>query len=137
MFAVFHLPSIFPGCAPINNVSFAWAYWLPMTLFESVLFLLSAVKAIQYVFNSEIRTQTPNLAFILVRDSIIYFGSVVALIIVNLVIWVIGRVRIFIITPNLSRSMEPDITSSLPCLPYSSCKYFSTIQQLLPVASPP
>ena len=65
-----------------------------MTLFESVLFLLAAVKAIQYLLTSEFRTKAPNLAFVLVRDSTIYFGSVLALILLNLVIWKTGRVRL-------------------------------------------
>jgi hypothetical protein len=63
-----------------------------MTLFESALFLLAAAKAVHYVFSADARVETPNLAFILVRDSFLYFGSVVALIILNLVIWLAGRV---------------------------------------------
>lgn len=63
-----------------------------MTVFESALFILSAAKAIQYLINAEFRTQTPNLAYILVRDSMIYFGSVLALILMNLIIWKAGRV---------------------------------------------
>lgn len=63
-----------------------------MTVFESALFILSAAKAIQYLINSEFRTQTPNLAYILVRDSMIYFGSVLVLILINLIIWKAGRV---------------------------------------------
>lgn len=63
-----------------------------MTVFESALFILSAAKAIQYLINAEFRTQTPNLAYILVRDSMIYFGSVLALILINLIIWKAGRV---------------------------------------------
>lgn len=63
-----------------------------MTLFESALFLLAAAKAVHYICSADAQVQTPNLALVLVRDSFLYFGSVVALIILNLVIWVVGRV---------------------------------------------
>ncbi|KAI0791524.1 hypothetical protein BC629DRAFT_1593127 [Irpex lacteus] len=110
-FTVLHLPPTLPGCAPTNIVPYAWSYWIPMTVFESALFILSAAKAIQYLINAEFRTQTPNLAYILVRDSMIYFGSVLALILINLIIWKASRPSLFAAFP----STVPAFHSILGC----------------------
>ncbi|KAI0089406.1 hypothetical protein BDY19DRAFT_102160 [Irpex rosettiformis] len=99
-FSVLHLSSLFPGCAPTHIVPYAWTYWIPMTVFESALFLLAAAKAVRYLLNPDTPKQTPNLALLLVRDSIIYFGSVLALILLNLVIWKAGRSSLFAVFPS-------------------------------------
>jgi hypothetical protein len=128
---VLPLPPVLPGCAPINHFPYAWAYWIPMTVFESALFLLAAAKAVYYILSSDAQTETPHLAFVLVRDSLFFFGSVVALIILNLVIWVVGRVS------DPSHNLRPD---SYPqhcrtlCFWSSYCEYLSLLQTKTEIA---
>ena len=67
-----------------------WAYWVPMLVFETVLFALAIAKAFE-----EFRRQshTPRILIMLFRDSVAYFGGVLAVILANLVIWSAARVR--------------------------------------------
>ena len=86
-----------PGCLPNNRVPRVWAYWIPMTIFESVLFLMALAKT-TYLFLHE-NQQTPGLMIVLLRDSVVSFGGVLTWIIVNLVLWAVGRVSICLLAP--------------------------------------
>ena len=61
-----------------------------MAAFESVLFLLAVAKSVQ-VARSE--SNTPRILAILLRDSVLYFGGVIAVILTNLIIWAFVRVN--------------------------------------------
>ena len=66
-----------------------WAYWIPILTFESTLFVLATIKAIE-VARHEFRT--PKILAVLLRDSVAYFGGIVAIILTNLVISAAARV---------------------------------------------
>lgn len=81
------------GCIPASIVPYAWAYWIPVFFFESVLFVLSAYKCLQYAREDTKRTY---LMRVLLRDSIMYFGGVLSAILLNFVIWVLQIERLFV-----------------------------------------
>ncbi|KAF9804284.1 hypothetical protein IEO21_09438 [Rhodonia placenta] len=81
------------GCIPASIVPYAWAYWIPVFFFESVLFVLSAYKCLQYARED---TKSPYLMRVLLRDSIMYFGGVLSAILLNFVIWVLQIERLFV-----------------------------------------
>lgn len=85
------LPPTFTGCLPQHIVQWVWVYWLPMTAFESCLFLLAAAKAAHLLCFGE--GSAPSLLIVLLRDSVMYFGGVLAVILTNLIVWMVGRVR--------------------------------------------
>lgn len=172
------LPPPINGCVPTHIVPWVWAYWVPMSVFESVLFLLVVAKALRLAYyqdrdrafikrrgralfrfkdwsffrsrkdshgkhqygsyadgeskasggdndddaaaggagrrrqrdrdrardaeretygerekNSDRYGRAPNLLVVLLRDSVVYFGGVLAVILTNLVVWNVGRVR--------------------------------------------
>lgn len=84
------LPPEFPGCIPVIKDTYIWAYWVPMAAFESVLFLLAIIKSVQV---ARAESNTPRVLAILLRDSVLYFGGVIAVILTNLVFWAGVRVR--------------------------------------------
>ena len=113
---VFQLPPPFVGCFPNNTVTWAWAYWIPITVFDSILFLLASYKSIEFsVYHGK---NMPRLSQVLIRDSVIFFGGVLALILINLVIWSLHKVRISICdvgrsnwTPN---GLQPGLFNAFP-----------------------
>lgn len=84
------------GCVPMNVVNYTWTYFLPMLLFELTLFSLAVVKSIDVYRIRRDAGQTPNILAILIRDSAFYFASSIVIIMTNLLIWAIGRVRSYI-----------------------------------------
>ena len=85
------LPSSFPGCIPEFEDTYTWAYWVPMAAFESVLFVLAIAKSI-HIARSE--SNTPKVLTVLLRDSVLYFGGVMFVILTNLIIWASVRVSV-------------------------------------------
>ncbi|KAK7685918.1 hypothetical protein QCA50_010726 [Cerrena zonata] len=81
-----HLP--WSGCFLINTQKLAYAYRFPMIVFESTLFILAIVKSIQYALDD---STTPHLMFVVLRDSMIYFGGVLAVALTNCIVWAVGR----------------------------------------------
>ena len=59
-------------------------------MFESTLFVLAIIKAVQAGRNE---LHTPKILVVLLRDSVAYFGGILAIILTNLVIWAAARVR--------------------------------------------
>ena len=86
---VFTLPAIFTGCIPHNPAAYLWAYWIPMAVLEITLCILAVGKTIVMCRNSPRR---PPILSVLLRDSVLYFGGVLTIIIANLVIWASARV---------------------------------------------
>lgn len=80
------------GCLPENRARSPWAYFIPMTIFETLVFLLMLTKALSDFMKSDMRTS--SLMNVLVRDSVVAFGGTLAWILTNLVIWAIGRVSV-------------------------------------------
>ena len=61
-----------------------------MIVFESTLFILAVSRSIQFAFGGG---TTPHLMFILIRDSVMYFGGILAVVLTNCIVWAVGRVR--------------------------------------------
>ena len=83
-------PAFLTGCPLATPNKHIWAYWVPMLAFESTLFMLAVVKAFE-VARQEVNTS--KILAVLLRDSVIYFGGIVAIILTNLVISSAVRVR--------------------------------------------
>ncbi|KAJ3518841.1 hypothetical protein NM688_g9384 [Phlebia brevispora] len=88
-----HLPAPFTGCIPTHIAPWVWIYWLPMSIFESCLFLLAVAKAAQLTYTGEGRA--PSLLVVLLRDSIIFYGGVLSVILTNFIVWKVGRPSLF------------------------------------------
>ena len=87
---VLPLPFQVKSCGTSHVSSHMWMYWLPMLAFESTLFMLAIVKAARVARGV---ASTPNVLVVLLRDSIAYFGGIIAIIIANLVLEAAARVR--------------------------------------------
>lgn len=90
--SVFTLPSIFTGCIPHNPAAYLWAYWVPMTVLEVTLCVLAVGKTVRMCRHSGRRSPILTL---LLRDSVLYFGGVLTIIVANLVIWASARPSLF------------------------------------------
>ena len=64
-----------------------------MLLFELVLFGLAVFKCLQVYSDRRKRgVQTSNILVVLIRDSAIYFGGAMAMVLTNMFVWAVGRV---------------------------------------------
>ena len=102
------LPGSIPvtGCVSVTGIKpYAWAYWVPTMIWETLLLVLSLYKSVQQTRREE---GTPHLMVVILRDSILYFGGALATILANFIIWR-AQVCIFscvniIVTANLDMS---------------------------------
>jgi hypothetical protein len=78
------------GCLPGNWVLRPWVYCLPGSVFDGLLLLLFATKSVQYLKDRP--AYMPQLLLILLRDTFLYFGGVVAILFGNLLMWAVGGV---------------------------------------------
>ena len=90
-----------------------WAYWIPMTIFETILFVLAIVKCFKLARD---HSHAPKALIVLLRDSILYLGGVLALLLCNLVIWAAARVRSAALTSN-QWTLTARFTFRKPCCP--------------------
>ena len=67
------------------------AYWAPKLVFETVMFVLACVKAVQ---TNLLRRQVdpPRILVILLRDSVVHFGGMLAVILANFLLWTFAKV---------------------------------------------
>ena len=84
------LPPSFPGCAPINSSDHMYAYLVPMLVYQCTLCTLTVVKSIQVAVAEY---NTPKVMAVLLRDSAAYFGSILAILVINITIFKAARVR--------------------------------------------
>lgn len=79
----------FPGCLPDHVGAFQWAYWIPCLAFELVLVLLVLAKLVRVTCA---KNRPPLVLTVLLRDSILYYGGVLVIVVCNLVTWTSVRV---------------------------------------------
>lgn len=91
------LPPGYVGCFGVNSEPFKYAYWIPTITFESILFLLAIYKSIEIAREN---TTTPNLMYILIRDSVIFYGGMFAVVMTNCLVWAVGRPTLFSAFPS-------------------------------------
>lgn len=78
------------GCLPGHWVLRPWAYGIPAGVLDGILFSLVTVKSFRHFLSQQ--THTPELFVVMLADSILYFGSVFAVLVANLLMWEIGGV---------------------------------------------
>ena len=86
-----------------------WARWVPQLGFESIVFGLAIVKTVQVARNGP---HTPKVLVVLLRDSVVYFGGILAILIANLAVYAAARVRTF---PTQGCWCTHILRSSSPC----------------------
>ena len=77
------------GCFAHNSVSYAWTVWFGILVFESAMVGLALYKCI---LNYRDPGNTPQLLKILLRDSILFYGGVALVALINCLVWAFGRV---------------------------------------------
>lgn len=87
------------GCFAHNNVPYAWTIWFGIFVFESCLVGLASYKCI---INYRDRMNAPQLLKVLLRDSILFYGGVSVVALVNCLVWAFGRVsRFFLVLSDI------------------------------------
>ena len=79
-----------PGCIPDDSNTHVWATLIPSLVFHSTLCSLAAVKCLQW---ARFEFGTSRVMIVLVRDSATYFGGILVITVINMVIWSAARVR--------------------------------------------
>lgn len=80
------------GCIPSNIKPNIWAFWIPMLFFETLLLVLCLAQSSRAI---SLQRKTPQLIFVIFRDAVVYFGSVVISIGINLAGAKIGGPELF------------------------------------------
>ena len=71
-------------------VNHMWAYWVPMLVFESISIVLAVNKSVKIVRTSG---GPPQVLTVLFRDSVLYFGGILAIVVANVAICSTAQVR--------------------------------------------
>jgi len=100
------LPPGFTGCLGVSDLPYRYAYWIPTILFETLLFALAMYKSISIGLE-----HSSHLLFVLVRDSVMLYGGMLAVMSTNCLIWALGRPSLFSAFP----STFPALGSVLAC----------------------
>lgn len=77
------------GCFGINILPYTYPYWIPVVAYETVPLLLASWKTMQC---ARWEGKTPNLTVVLFRDSLLFFGAILAAVLLNCVEWATGLV---------------------------------------------
>ncbi|KAL9710663.1 hypothetical protein Ac2012v2_006201 [Leucoagaricus gongylophorus] len=76
------------ACSTLRNPVNIWAFWIPILVYEGVIFVLASRGAIKHLvaspFNGSLSHSIMN---IILRDSVVYFFIVFVAYVVNAVIW--------------------------------------------------
>lgn len=92
------LPPPYSGCFGVSGREDSWIYWLPTIAFETCLVILAIIQCIQYVRDESGATR---LMAVLLRDSIMFFGGMLAAALINCIIWGVGRPTLFSAFPSI------------------------------------
>ena len=80
---------MFSGCLPDYGNARAWLYWVPAVIFETVLVVLALAKLKDI---SRFENAPSPILEVLIRDSLVYFAGVLAIILSNLFAFALARV---------------------------------------------
>ncbi|KAI0077358.1 hypothetical protein K474DRAFT_1095438 [Panus rudis PR-1116 ss-1] len=92
----------FNSCLAVSTEPNAWSYWIPTIAFESLMFILTLNKCIKCLMD---RYGTPRLLVIMLRDSLVFFGSILAVALLNCFLWAYGRPTLINAFPSLHTSL--------------------------------
>ncbi|CAL1694026.1 unnamed protein product [Somion occarium] len=95
-------PPITAGCFAVNSLTYAWSYWFSLLTFESSLGILALIKCVQCAGDP---STTPQLMIVLLRDSFIFFGGMLAVALINCTVWAFARPSLFTAFPSLTLSL--------------------------------
>ena len=70
---------------PVDIPPWSWAYWIPLVIFDTTLFLLSLWKTVAIFAIPP--ASPPRILVVLLKDSFVYFGGVMLWSIANFVAW--------------------------------------------------
>ena len=88
----FRLPPVHTGCYAVDPIPYLFPYWLswvPYLAYESFIFALAIYKSFSLARD---QPETPWLVYILLRDSIVFFGGIFSIVLVNCLVNALGRV---------------------------------------------
>ncbi|KAJ7258416.1 hypothetical protein B0H12DRAFT_1182540 [Mycena haematopus] len=71
-----------PGCPSVHS-GIEWAQWVPATAYEGILFGFALYKTFERTLSSFRKDGTVSLYTVLLRDNILYFFSIAALLVFN------------------------------------------------------
>ncbi|KAJ6478543.1 hypothetical protein C8R47DRAFT_1138733 [Mycena vitilis] len=78
-------------CASLIPPKNIWSFWIPILVFESILFLLAVNKSIRHVYKNPLgETLTTNFLRIILRDSVVYYFAILVAYMINALIWRFG-----------------------------------------------
>ncbi|KAJ7738977.1 hypothetical protein B0H16DRAFT_1569397 [Mycena metata] len=77
---VIHLP--LPGCPSVHS-GIEWAQWVPATIYEGILFGFALYKTFESTLTSLRKDGTLSIYTLLLRDNILYFFGITALLVFN------------------------------------------------------
>ncbi|TFY60837.1 hypothetical protein EVJ58_g4897 [Rhodofomes roseus] len=80
------------GCVAVGIKQWAWAYWVPVMIWEALLLVLSLYRSAQ---QAREEAGTPHLMVVLLRDSVLYFGGALASILANFIVWKVQATALF------------------------------------------
>ncbi|CAE6417605.1 unnamed protein product [Rhizoctonia solani] len=89
--------------------SHLWACWLPALVFESFLFILTLIKAIEH---SRQKINTPVL-YVLYRDGIVYFLVICCCSIFNMMVWLLAPPTLAALSKYFVLAIIPTMGSRL------------------------
>ncbi|KAJ7108222.1 hypothetical protein C8R44DRAFT_636656 [Mycena epipterygia] len=78
--SVIHLP--LPGCPSVHQ-GIEWALWVPATIYEGILFSFALFKTSQSTIKSLREDSRISIYELLLRDNIVYFFGIAALLVFN------------------------------------------------------
>ncbi|KAJ7784862.1 hypothetical protein DFH07DRAFT_691574, partial [Mycena maculata] len=71
-----------PGCPDVHS-GIEWAQWVPATIYEGILFGFALFKTLESTVSSLRNDKTLSLYTLLLRDNILYFFGIAALLVFN------------------------------------------------------
>ncbi|EPQ56629.1 hypothetical protein GLOTRDRAFT_138308 [Gloeophyllum trabeum ATCC 11539] len=74
-------------CTPVGIPDFFFVFWVPIVVFESILFLLVVIQGVGHLKERSCSWSPTTLMDVLVRDSILYFFLTLTTYITNAVVW--------------------------------------------------
>ncbi|EJT96641.1 hypothetical protein DACRYDRAFT_112591 [Dacryopinax primogenitus] len=110
----------FPGvqeCTVIQTISYEFAYWVALLLFETLLFLLSLRKAHQhiraYTFRFDDLLLSRRVGEVLIRDGVMYFPFIFLSYLANLVLFAVSPLYLAQVAPHLALALRSVLTNRL------------------------
>ncbi|KZO91686.1 hypothetical protein CALVIDRAFT_567999 [Calocera viscosa TUFC12733] len=104
-------------CTITSTISYEYAYWAALLLFETLLFYLSMRKAYehirQYTFRFEELVLSRRVGEVLIRDGVMYFPFIFLSYLVNLVLFAVSPQYLAQVAPHAALALRSVLTNRL------------------------